>query len=70
VVENIDTDAFPTKRAAIEDALADMIGGTLVICRGNWKTCPESGRVCGACARVNVRPGMTADDVLGLAAQN
>lgn len=70
MVENIDTDAFPTKRAALEDVLFGMTGGTLIICRGDWETCPEDGKSCGACARVPVRPGMTADDVLALADPN
>ena len=70
MVENIDTDDFPTKRAVIEDVLLGMTAGTLTICRGDWKTCPEDGKSCAACARVHVRPGMTAADVLALADPN
>lgn len=67
MVLNIDTDLYPSKLESIEAALADPEPGTLVVCRGDWGSCPTSGESCDACARIPVVPGLTAADVLSIA---
>lgn len=65
--ENIDVDLYDDREDAVQAALdGSDIGGRIIICRGNWASCPN-GEVCPMCARVTVVEGMTARDALALA---
>lgn len=70
--ENIDTDLYATQAEAVQAAI-DMCepGERVVICRGNWGSCPSGDmEACEFCARVPWRPGLTAADVLAAAKSN
>ena len=65
--ENIDVDLYEDREDAIQAALdTSETGDKIIICRGDWATCPE-GEICPMCARVVVTEGMTARDALDAA---
>lgn len=61
---NYDPDEFDSKEDCFQYMLDDSeLGDLLIICRGDWNSCPQA-TTCDTCARVTRVRGMTVDDLL------
>ena len=61
---NYDPEEFDSIEECLQSMLDDSdYGDLLVICRGDWNSCPQ-GTTCATCARVIRVRGMTVDDLI------